>query len=184
MRVISGKYKGRKLFSPLGDRIRPTADRIKESIFSILVSNNALEDSLVLDLFCGTGSLGIEALSRGAKKTVFVDIDLESLELVKKNLNHIKSNSDEYETYHADYRLAIKKLEGREFDLIFLDPPYSKNSYLDCLDLIKNSQVLSKTGWIVFEHSPSQCLQKHENEYIIDTRNMGKTRVSLLRRYN
>lgn len=182
MRVISGKYKGRKLFSPGGDRVRPTADRIKESIFNILVSKDVLEDALVLDLFCGTGSLGIEALSRGVDKVLFVDIDLESLEITKKNLNHIKASNDRYETYHADYKLAIKKLEGRAFDLIFLDPPYNKDIYLDCLDLIKDAEILSSNGLIVFEHSASQCLQKFENSYIIDTRNMGKTKISFLRR--
>ena len=180
MRVISGKYKGRKLFSPNGDRVRPTTDRIKESIFNILVSKDVLGDAFVLDLFCGTGSLGIEALSRGPERAVFVDIDLESLELTKKNLQHIKAGNDEFETYHADYKLAIRKLEGKVFDVIFLDPPYAKDNYLDCLDLIIQSQILSKNGIIVFEHAPSQCLQNKEERYIIDTRNMGKTRVSFL----
>jgi len=182
MRVISGKYKGRKLFSPNGDRVRPTTDRIKESIFNILTSKGVLEDAFCLDLFCGTGSLGIEALSRGAKKTVFVDIDLESLELAKKNLLHIKADKDEYETYHADYKLAIKKLEGKQFDVIFLDPPYAKNDYVACVDLILESNILTKDGVIAFEHSDKICLQNYIDSFIIDARNMGKSTVSFLTR--
>ncbi|MCL2556723.1 MAG: 16S rRNA (guanine(966)-N(2))-methyltransferase RsmD [Firmicutes bacterium] len=179
MRVISGKFKGRKLFSPNGDRVRPTADRIKESIFNILTSKDALDGVLVLDLFCGTGGLGIEALSRGAKKIVFADIDLESLEFTKKNLQHINAELSEYEIYHADYTLALKKLEGKNFDLIILDPPYGKN-YFDCLILISELKILSENGFIVFEYSDKLCLQNFENEYIIETRNMGNTKVSFL----
>lgn len=93
MRVISGKYRGKKIFAPLNDKVRPTTDRIKETLFNILASKGYGEGVTVLDLFGGTGALGIEALSRGAEKAIFIDNDPESVKLIRQNLLNIKAPS-------------------------------------------------------------------------------------------
>lgn len=180
MRVISGKFRGKRLFAPADNRIRPTTDRIKESVFNILSSRRAVEGARVLDLFSGTGALGIEALSRGASEVIFVDIDRDSLELTRRNLLHVKADAAAWRTYHAEYKTALKKLEGQAFDLIFIDPPYSAVPKIDCIEIIGQSNILSKTGLIVFEHSAKNSLHYLEGQYIIDSRNMGDTQISFI----
>ena len=122
MRVIAGKAKGCKLYSLDGLDVRPTLDRVKESLFSILYPY--LSDSSVLDLFAGTGALGIESLSRGAKKCTFVDVSRMSCECVKKNLD--KSGLSDLAVVHKTSAENFLKTSSEVYDIIFLDPPYSK----------------------------------------------------------
>lgn len=147
MRVISGKARGLKLISPAGNNTRPTLDRVKEALFSMLLPY--LNGASVLDLFAGSGALGIEALSRGADKAIFVDSSKVSIECVKKNLaaaklenfaTVINSSSENY----------LKKCTEK-FDIIFLDPPYAQSLYEDTLLLIEKNNLLSESGIIVIE---------------------------------
>lgn len=156
MRVIAGKYKGRKLNTPSNHDIRPTADRVKEAMFSIL--SDRIYGSRVLDLFSGTGSLGIEALSRGAECCVFADLSRESLSLINKNLAHCQVE-EETKVLPGDYKkviagLADKVSSGleRPFDVIILDPPYDREILDKTFELIGNSGLPAKDGVIVAEH--------------------------------
>ncbi|MDR2201836.1 MAG: 16S rRNA (guanine(966)-N(2))-methyltransferase RsmD [Clostridiales bacterium] len=179
MRVISGKYKGRRLTAPPGLAVRPTADRVKETMFNILKSRAAVADKDVLDIFCGSGALGLEALSCGAKSAVFVDSSAKSLEFTRKNLKNI---AEPFGLIDADFRRAVKSLRGRVFGLILADPPYNADFYGLLLDGIAEYGLLAGDGVLVIEHNNQNSLQDYAKSYIIDTRVCGKTAVSFLTR--
>ncbi|NVN98210.1 MAG: 16S rRNA (guanine(966)-N(2))-methyltransferase RsmD [Geobacteraceae bacterium] len=154
MRVIAGTAKGRKLHPPTGSRVRPTADRVKEALFSSLTSRFGSFDGVnVLDLFSGSGGLGIEALSRGAKKVVFVDAHPESIALTQKNLA-LTGFTDQATVLKSDALKAIRQLSdnGTVFDLILIDPPYAdKEVTTEALTLIVKSSLLSSSGVMAVE---------------------------------
>jgi len=146
MRIISGTAGGRKLKEPVGDIIRPTSDRIKESVFNIIQFD--IEGRRVLDLFAGTGQYGIEALSRGAKHSVFVDSSSDSVKLVKENLKS-SGFSDSASVYGRD---ALRFLECDEkFDLIFVDPPYDSELASKAVRKIAEFDKLNINGIIICE---------------------------------
>jgi len=147
MRVISGKYKNKQLVGFDINGTRPTMDRVKESLFAMIQNN--LKESIILDLFAGSGSLGIEALSNGAKSAYFVDNNIKLVEIIKKNT---KDLSDDIHIIKSDYKDALKLLKNVKFDIIFLDPPYKLNLINDCLDKINNYNLLSDNGIIVCEY--------------------------------
>lgn len=155
MRVIAGEYKGRRLDRIKGTDIRPTSDKVKESLFNIL--GDAVIDSAFLDLFGGTGGIGIEALSRGAKHVVFIDSDIKSIKVLRGNLNRLNIN-DCVEVYNAGYSTAISKLYkfGKKFDIIFIDPPYSIGLAESALKEIDNNPILSQSGLIIVEHDSKE----------------------------
>ena len=179
MRVIAGKYRTKRLKTPVGDRVRPTPDRIKETVFNILYSMGKPMDCKVLDLFCGTGGLGIEALSRGAVECVFVDIDKKSVALTRENLAII---GEKAKVYHAEYKSAIPKLEGRKFDVILLDPPFNMFKEGEVVALIKQHDILEKNGVIMIEHSKENKLAGLSEEWDRDTRSCGNTNLTFLSR--
>lgn len=151
MRVISGKVRGLKLNTPKNEDVRPTTDRVKESLFNMI--NPYIMESSVLDLFAGTGSLGIECLSRGANKCVFVDISKESIAIVKSNIKKARVEKESI-VLNSDFKDAISKLKLQEnkFDVIFMDPPYYKNMFIDALQKIDNASLLNEDGIIIIEH--------------------------------
>jgi 16S rRNA (guanine(966)-N(2))-methyltransferase RsmD len=131
--------------------IRPTTDKVKGSLFNIL--GEAVIDCNFLDLFGGTGGIGIEALSRGAKHVVFIDTNIKSIKVLKGNLEHLNIK-DDVEVYHTDYSTAIKKLNknNKQFDIIFMDPPYSLGIAQNALVDIDRNPILSQSGLIIVEH--------------------------------
>jgi len=146
MRVVSGIARGRKLKEPAGNGIRPTTDKVKESIFNIVQFD--IEGRRVLDLFAGTGQLGIEALSRGAKNAVFVDSSTESVKLIRENIK-ICGFMDIASVYARD---ALRHLENDEkYDLIFIDPPYDSKLAAKALSKIVEFDKLNKNGIIILE---------------------------------
>ena len=147
MRIISGKYRGLTLAAFKGADIRPTSDRAKESLFNILGAK--VVGARVLDLFCGSGSLGIECLSRGAKEAHFNDNSKESLEVLKKNLLKLKGGEN-YKVTCADYADCLSGLSGK-FDIIFLDPPYRLSAGEDAAKLIAKRRLLSDGGVAIIE---------------------------------
>ena len=147
MRVIAGKYKGRKLASPDNYDIRPTSDKAKEALFSILT--NEVPGARVLDLFAGTGALGIEALSRGAQSCVFCDSSRTAISLVKQNLAHC-AVEEEARVRAGDYRTSLENLPGT-FDIILMDPPYGKGLLDDAFRIISERGLLAEDGVIVAE---------------------------------
>lgn len=148
MRVISGKYKGRNLIGFDVDGTRPTMDRVKESLFGII--QNKINNSIVLDLFGGSGSLGIEALSNGASKCYFFDNNMELINIMKKNTVGINNAS----IMKSDYKTALELMKNSniKFDIIFLDPPYKLNLINDCIDKIFDYNLLNGDGIIVCEY--------------------------------
>lgn len=146
MRIISGKYKGKNIIGFNIDGTRPTMDRVKESLFGII--QNKLEDAICLDLFAGSGSLGIEALSNNAKSCYFVDNNKEVIKTLKENLKNI---NEEYYIIQNDYEKALINI-NQKFDIIFLDPPYKYNLIDKALKLILEYDLLNEDGIIVCEY--------------------------------
>lgn len=145
MRIIAGKHRSRTLKDFNGQEIRPTTDRVKESLFNILQNN--IVNSNVLDLFCGSGNLGIEAISRGANSVTFVDNSKKSLELCRNNLALLK---EEGKTVLAD-SISFTKRCDEKYDIIFLDPPYKSDFGLEALKIIAVRNLLAENGVAVFE---------------------------------
>ncbi|MBQ9914712.1 MAG: 16S rRNA (guanine(966)-N(2))-methyltransferase RsmD [Clostridia bacterium] len=176
MRVISGSARGTKLFCPEGMDVRPTHDRVKEAVFSML--QNRLCGASVLDLFAGTGALGIEALSRGAKETVFVDRAESSLKLVRDNLE--KTHLTEKATVTKSDYLSFLQNTNQQFDLIFLDPPYFEDFLEKALKLISEKKLLSPGGIIYCETEGEPPALAETLFYVERDKKYGRARVLLL----
>lgn len=147
MRIIGGKHRGRKLADFKGSEIRPTADRVKESLFNIL--SVKVVGAGVLDLFCGSGNLGLESLSRGAEKVHFNDISKDSLAVLKKNLAAV-GEQEKCKITNLDY-LACLSATAEKYDLIFIDPPYAKEFGIPALGIIAQRGLLTEDGIAVYE---------------------------------
>ena len=148
MRVISGSARGKKLLSTDGYDVRPTLDRVKESVFNMIAFD--IPDTSVLDLFSGSGALGIEALSRGAKYSTFVDNSSQSILVTKKNLE--ATHLEDLATVVTSDSIEYLKKCHKKFDIIFIDPPYESDLYEKSLLNIKENNVLTKDGFIVLEY--------------------------------
>ena len=153
MRIISGKYKGKVLEGFNIDGTRPTMDRVKESVFSII--QGCIKDSICLDLFAGSGSLGLEALSNGAKECYFVDKNIEVIKVLKRNLKDVTDSHIINSSYETFLKNANKK-----FDVIFLDPPYKFNLINKSIDLIIEYNLLNDGGIIVCEYETEEIIDK------------------------
>lgn len=174
MRVITGIAKGIKLETLEGMDVRPTTDKVKEAIFSSIQFD--LYDSLILDLFAGSGQLGIEALSRGAKSAVFVDNSKKSIEIVRKNLEKTKL-IDLSQLVYMNSMDYIKLLD-KKFDFIFLDPPYNKGILNEILPLL--SDKLNNKGQIICEYEQNlKLLDKIENLRLKKSYKYGKIKISI-----
>lgn len=146
MRIISGKYKGKKLKGFDIDGTRPTMDRVKESLFGMI--QNYIKDSNVLDLFAGSGALGIEAISEGARVCTFIDNNEKCIKVIRENT----SNFDEdIEIVNTDYKRYLKKVD-KKFDIIFLDPPYESKTINKALKIIEQRNLLNENGIVVCEY--------------------------------
>ncbi len=180
MRIISGTSKGRKLVTLKSQSLRPTSDRVKESIFNIL--REEIEGGMVLDLFAGTGNLGIEALSRGAKKVIFVEKGQHALGLIQRNLAQfgLEEQSEILPT-DANRAIGILKQRGKTFDLIFMDPPYEKGLIEETLTKLSSHQIYHGDSILVIEHHRRELLPPIINRWnLIRQRQMGDTVISFL----
>jgi 16S rRNA (guanine966-N2)-methyltransferase len=180
MRIISGTSKGRRLVTPRNRSVRPTSDRVKESIFNIL--REEIEGTLVLDLFAGTGNLGIEALSRGAREVVFVEKEGHALGLIQKNLAQFGLEGRS-EVLPIDANRAIRILKQREktFDLIFMDPPYEKGLIAKTLLKLRSHPVYHRDSVLVIEHHRREVLIPILQGWnLIRQRQTGETVISFL----
>ena len=149
MRIITGSSKGIKLFILEGDNTRPTSERAKEALFSMLQFD--IDGRRVLDLFAGSGQLGLEAISRGAEFCMFTDSSAEAVGIVRKNIEKTKF-SDKTKTQIVDYRNFLRKSEGRDgFDIIFLDPPYASDALVDALKRLCDTKLMHKGCLVVCE---------------------------------
>ena len=150
MRVIGGQYRSRVLAEFAGENVRPTSDRAKEALFNILALK--IYGARVLDLFAGSGALGIESLSRGAKEVLFNDYSKDSVAIVKKNLNALKVtvNGEQAKVVQSDYLAYLQQAQG-QFDLIFIDPPYRFDYGKKALQTIAERGLLTENGIAVYE---------------------------------
>lgn len=178
MRVISGSSRGKKLFSLEGSDTRPTTDRVKESIFNIISPH--IYGSKVLDLFAGSGALGIEALSRGANAAVFCEKNRKAIEIIERNLS-ATGLSDKSVIEKTDSFEYLSK-SNCIFDIIFIDPPYASGFYDIALSLIAKRNILSGDGIIVTERSSSMSAPSDKDFELVTDRKYGNSTVSIFKR--
>ena len=182
MRVISGIRKGHKLKSPKGQSTRPTEDRIKESLFNILGVLH--KDSLALDLFSGSGSIGIEFLSRGANIVYFIDSSYDSISIIKENLSHTRLLENAL-VYKKDSIGAINFLKEKDlkFDYIYIDPPFENHDLLfNTLKGLNNNPILKDNGLIIIEHEKKLKLDSFTAGFeMIDNRNYGSKSLTFFK---
>jgi 16S rRNA (guanine(966)-N(2))-methyltransferase RsmD len=180
MRIISGTSKGRKLVTPKSQSLRPTSDRVKESIFNIL--RLEMEGKVVLDLFAGTGNLGIEALSRGAKKAIFVEKGRQAIRLIQRNLSQLGLEEwSEIVPKDANRAIGILKQRGESFDVILMDPPYEKGLIHKTLMKLRSNPIYNKDSILVIEHNKREPLPIILAGWnLIRQRKIGDTVISFL----
>ncbi|MGP3777747.1 16S rRNA (guanine(966)-N(2))-methyltransferase RsmD [Halanaerobium saccharolyticum] len=175
MRIIAGRAGGLKLKSLKGREVRPTLDRVKESMFNIIAFY--LPGAEVLDLFSGFGSLGIEALSRGAEKADFVEIKKSHLKIIEDNLKKAKLY-DQAELFNQDVYQYLKSC-SRKYDLIFMDPPYEKDMTAEAVKLILANNLLKENGLIISEKSAAEKAEEFEGLSIIKNKHYGNSLLTI-----
>ena len=188
MRVISGSFKGKKIFEPKDNKTRPIKDLAKESIFNIIEHSNKLKtqliDSNILDLFSGVGSFGIECLSRGSKKVVFVENYSGVLPILKKNLSSLKIDKN-YEILENDiYNDKILSKLNNKFDIIFLDPPFKDKNLDWFLSKLKNFKILNKNGVIIIHRHKDDNDNFSQKYKIVKEKKYGISKIYFLTNLN
>ena len=188
MRIIAGSKRGMKLLAPKGMATRPITDRVKESLFSILVNRyDAIEQSLVADLFCGTGSLGLEALSRGAQSAIFIDRDSRTTAILEKNIARANFVAESKVIRANAFKIgAPTPASGEKCDLVFVDPPYPRSedttekSQLGRLLTLLNEQIAPDGIAVVRTHETTALLDKYDQLQIIERRTWGTMAVAIM----
>ena len=182
MRIVAGKYRSRKLKAVEGLSTRPTADRIKEAVYSSL--GTYFGGAMMLDLFAGSGNIGLEALSRGMDKVVFVDSDSKAIAVIKENVACLKVEN-ECEIWKMDYKNALAKCvdENLKFRLIYLDPPYDYNKLADILLWIEQYELLDYNGVVVVENRKEDEYQsEYQKLQLYKEASYGITKIRYFRR--
>ena len=176
MRIISGKYKGKYITGFDINGTRPTMDRVKESLFGMI--QDYISDSSCLDLFAGSGSLGIEALSCGAKECYFVDNNINIINILKKNINTIENDF----IIKKDFKNALKEFsnQNKTFDVIFLDPPYKLNLINPAINIILENNLLKDNGIIICEYETEEI--NTNNLKIFKERKYGSKKIIILKK--
>jgi len=181
MRVISGYLRGRKLEGYNVETTRPTMDRVKESMFASI--QNYIEDSVVLDLFCGTGSLGIESISMGSNKCYFVDNNKEIIKYLNKNINNLNIQ-DKSIVINKDYKdsLLYFKNNNIKFNLVLVDAPYKMEVMNEVIDLINKYNLLLDNGILVLEYSFDKIKNNYDNLELIKTKKYSDKYVTIYKK--
>ena len=178
MKVISGTLKGRNIEGYNIDRTRPTMDRVKESLFATI--QNEVKDCIFLDLFAGSGQIGIEAISNGAKTCYFIDNNKEVIKVLNKNITNlnIKANS---KVILSDWKKALNDFSNQniKFDLIFVDPPYDYNVYEKILEKVSTLNILNEGGLIILEHSNLKLKDSYNNLTLYKDKKYGNKSVNI-----
>ena len=188
MRVIGGKFKGLKLMPPNDLGIRPTSDRLKEALFSILESkkyNINMNNSSVIDICSGTGALGIEALSRGAKEVCFIDKDIKSIRIIQKNTSKLNINHEDkifIKIIKDEVTEALQKIDSI-YDIVLIDPPYNTNIINETLQDLKNYNLIKTHSYIFAESSNAEIFDFNGYE-LLDTKKYGKSKLTILKLIN
>ncbi len=182
MRIVAGIAKNRKIKSKKGNSTRPTMERVKEAIYSIL--EPYIDQSCFLDLFSGTGNMALEAVSRGSKRAVMIEDDVEALRIIIENVNSL-GFEDRCRAYKNDVFRAIEILskKGEKFDIIFMDPPYKQELCTRVIKLISKKGILAEGGIIVAEHHFKEDLADEVGEFKkIDERDYGGKQITFFSR--
>jgi 16S rRNA (guanine966-N2)-methyltransferase len=181
MRIVAGRLKGRALHAPTSNDIRPTSDRLRESIFNILVHayGDPLEGAVVIDLFAGTGAMGCEALSRGAKRVLFVDDGTQARALIRANVEALGLGGST-KVFRRDARKLGDAPQGEKFSLAFLDPPYGKGLAEPALIALRDGGWLTKDALLVVEEEAEAKLEVPGGFTELETRIYGDTQVMIL----
>ena len=175
MRIVAGKYRGRTLCEFDSNKIRPTADKVRESIFNIM--QNQVFGSEFLDLFAGTGAMGIEALSRGAKSVVFNDFSKQSIALIKRNLEKLNV-CEQYIITNFDATILVNNCADK-FDIVFIDPPYDSDKKGQCLNGVAG--VLKENGTVIFEDEKEWCGEVN-GLVLYDKRKYGRVHLAFFKK--
>ena len=175
MRIISGSRRGHKLLEFGGDSVRPTTDRVKESIFNLI--QEYVPQSVCLDMFAGSGALSLEAISRGAKRAVLLDKDKRSVDIIRKNVQSLDFE-EQCERRNEDCFIYAKKA-GEKFDIIFLDPPYNKGFIEPVLSEIVKNELLTDGGIVVLESDDTDFSGEKEGLTILKQRKYGRTYITV-----
>ena len=181
MRIISGKARGTKLYTLDGTATRPTLDRVKESLFNII--QNDIEDSTVLDLFSGSGTIGLEFLSRGAKRAVLCDNSKDAIKIIKQNVQ--KTHFEEkVEVYNMEFTKLVERLQNQKFDIIYIDPPYATDFIKISLEKIIEYELVNENTKIIVETDDEtrilNQIEKMDVE-ITDKRKYGRATIIFLK---
>lgn len=177
MRVIAGELRGKKLLAPGDETIRPTTDRVKESMFN-LIYDYIYEDTVVYDLFSGTGGLGIEALSRGAARAFFSDKSKDSYNITKENIRSCRME-DRSHLVFGNYKKAVAEFDEKA-DLVFLDPPYALDLWKESSDFLISQDKLNEDAIIVMEHPSNKSLEGIDSALrLVKERKYGVIMVSI-----
>ncbi len=183
MRIISGFAGGRRLIAPAGDRTRPTSDKIRGSLFNILMARTP--GARVLDVFGGTGAMALEALSRGAEHAVVIDTDRQAIEAIRKNAQAVLGENQKalLDIIKSDYRRALESLACEAFDIVILDPPYMlTGAYADAIQILTGKGLIAEEAVIICERAKDAKVEYAAGYEIYDTRSYGDTTVDFLRR--
>ena len=178
MRIISGKFRGAKLLSLKGQSTRPTSDNVKESIFNVIQGH--FPCSAVLDLFAGSGALGLESLSRGTDYAVFVENGNAAIDIIRKNAAHVKLESSNFSVVRSDYLTYIKSANDK-FDIIFLDPPYNQGYLSKAVEAIHKHRILADNGILVIESEVGGEDVEFANFEVVTTKKYGRIQITVLR---
>lgn len=182
MRIIGGEFRGRAIRLPGGCRIRPTADRVKEALFNIL---GPVEGKSFIDVFAGCGNVGLEALSRGACRSVFVEKDLRLIEAIRKNLRLLGFEA-RAEVIAADAEKGMRRLGKKKerFDILFADPPYEEGFLTEIMNCLEGAELLTENGIIILQHSLREPLKQSLTQPLVvsDQRRYGDTLLSFLKK--
>ena len=188
MRIIGGKYKGLKLLSPDDTKIRPTSDRLKESLFSIITSSKYkinIDNCNVLDICSGTGSLGIEALSRGAISVYFIDKNYRSINLINRNISKLNIDDkieNKIKIIKDEATKAFKSI-NKVFQIVLIDPPYNTNITENCLFKLKELNLICQDSYIFAESSKTENFN-YDGYQILDIKVYGNSKLTILKLLN
>lgn len=181
MRIISGKYAKRNLFTLKSMATRPTSDKVKESLFNSM--GQFFNGGRVLDLYAGSGALGIEAVSRGYDEAVLVDVSGAAVQIIKKNVALTKEPDRFQVIKTSDFR-ALKTLasQGQKFDLVFLDPPYAKEKIVKVMTMLLKDDLLNEQAWVVAETDQHDELPEVAGYTMVKNHHLGRTKVKIYER--
>ena len=181
MRIIGGKARGTKLYTLEGENTRPTLDRVRESLFNIIQKD--VPNAVFLDLFAGSGAIGLEAISRGAKKSILCDKNRDAIKIIKKNIEKTRSR-EQVELYEADFKEVLKNKLKEKIDIVFIDPQYKTDFAYEAIKILANSKNIKKESLMIIETDEEERILKQIENLeieIIDKRKYGRAHLIFLK---